>query len=181
MPLAEIANALLVTFIATEYQFRSEDRYNLFLSRATRIALLLVAAINVIERVSGVSVFLQELLYDMYHIPKILLAAGAYVAALYVDCRRSLSSLTLRAFVAKVALAFMKVAPWYPFLAVLISFGFLFVISIWEALHLPLGYLNMPIYYGTLYGPFSMVYFNVKKKIIEEKNSLPFAHLQRQK
>ncbi|KAG7374737.1 hypothetical protein IV203_013832 [Nitzschia inconspicua] len=69
------------------------------------------------------------------------------------------------AFLPKVGWAFFKVLPAYPFLAVLISFGFLFVINIWEFLHLPEEWLNMPIYYGTLYGPFAYTYVHVKQQV----------------
>jgi hypothetical protein len=79
----------------------------------------------------------------------------------------------LASFLRQVAIAFLRILPVYPFLAVLISFVFLFVISAFEALHLPLEILNMPIYYGTLYGPFSYIYYNVKRRVIESTQSLP--------
>lgn len=77
-------------------------------------------------------------------------------------------------FLPKVGWAFLKVLPAYPFLAVLISFGFLFVINIWEFLQLPEEWLNMPIYYGTLYGPFAYTYVHVKQQVVcYESNALP--------
>jgi hypothetical protein len=51
-------------------------------------------------------------------------------------------------------------------LAVLISFIFMFVISIWDFLKLPEEWLQWPIYYGTLYGPFVYVYCTVKRQVL---------------
>ena len=47
------------------------------------------------------------------------------------------------------------------------------VVNAWEALGLPTEVLNWPIYYGTLYGPFSCVYFRVKKGVEDERGALP--------
>jgi hypothetical protein len=183
MPFAEIANALFLTYVATEYHFVSEGSRSFqqaVQSRANRVALALVVCINLFDRLTGAATLVNELMRDLFHFPKILLAAILYVATLYADCLRIQRTLTALNYFKRVGIAFLKVAPWYPFLAVVISFGFLFVISIWEALRLPLEWLNMPIYYGTLYGPFSMVYFNVKRKIMEEKEFLPSTQLERE-
>lgn len=77
------------------------------------------------------------------------------------------------AFLPKVGHAFIRVLPAYPFMAVAISFCFMFVISLWEALHLPLEWLNGPIYYGTLYGPFAWIYIHVKTRVRQEASALP--------
>jgi hypothetical protein len=54
--------------------------------------------------------------------------------------------------------------PVYPFIAVIISFIFLFVITAFEQLHLQTAVLNGPIYYFTLYGPLMLTYWDVKRK-----------------
>jgi hypothetical protein len=118
---------------------------------------------------------------------KFCLAASSYVLALYTDVhydRKRSSSNNSKSknknkirrrkilpfksvFMPKVLWTFLKILPAYPFLAVLISFLFLFVIDIWEYIfHLPLEWLNKPIYYGTLYGPFAYTYVYVKKEIL---------------
>ena len=74
--------------------------------------------------------------------------------------------LPCRAFLPRVGRSFVRVLPAYPFLAVLISFVFMFVISIWEFFKLPERWLQWPIYYGTLYGPFVYVYCTVKRQIL---------------
>lgn len=106
---------------------------------------------------------------------KICSAATSYVVALYVDVHRLRNNKRKHTannkinrrkkripfksvFLPKVGWTFIKILPAYPFLAVLISFLFLFVVDLWEYIfHLPLEWLNKPIYYGTLYGPFAAV------------------------
>lgn len=113
---------------------------------------------------------------------KLFLAASSYVTALYFDIHRDRSNnsktkqekpspkMPFRSiFLPKVGWAFLKILPAYPFLAVLISFVFLFVVDFWEyVLHLPLEWLNNPIYYGTLYGPFAYTYVHVKKEVLRK-------------
>jgi hypothetical protein len=131
---------------------------------------------------------------------KATLAATCYVLALYVDINRkafffrkknkfeddnattgsssSSSSagaiiLPFSVYVSKVGWAFLKILPAYPFLAVLISFMFLFVINLWEFLHLPLEWLNDPIYYCVLYGPFAYTYVHVKNEVVANTTTIP--------
>ncbi len=113
---------------------------------------------------------------------KLFVAATSYVTALYLDIHRDRGNnnnnkkskpppkMPFRSvFLPKVGWAFLKILPAYPFLAVLISFVFLFVVDIWEyILHLPLEYLNMPVYYGTLYGPFAYTYVHVKNEVLRK-------------
>ena len=73
-----------------------------------------------------------------------------------------------RFFIRQLLQSFCRLLPVYPFLAVLISFGFLFLITTFETLHLPLEILNMPIYYGTLYGPLGLMYWDVKKCVVRD-------------
>lgn len=121
---------------------------------------------------------------------KIFVAAASYVLALYVDIHRvrkagpngdsgknqtsskhRTKKLPFRSvFLPKVGWAFLKILPAYPFLAVLVSFVFLFVVDLWEFLHLPLEWLNNPIYYGTLYGPFAYTYVHVKQEVLRGNN-----------
>lgn len=182
--ISEVANALLLTFLATEYLVLASDSSfipstnetwnRLSKSRRNRILLLATFCINLFDRVSGLSRIADDLFQGILHIPKILFAAIAYVIALYADCRRIFPCMNFwREFMPQLLIAFCYVLPVYPFMAVLISFGFLLVINLFEFLRIPLEYLNMPIYYGTLYGPFSLVYWRVKEKLDQRKNSLP--------
>jgi hypothetical protein len=180
MPFSEVFNALLITYVATEYSLVSSSKQGFsikkFLSaRHNQVVLLVVFTVNLVDRLlsgSAATTFVKEFFERLLHAPKILLAAFLYVVVLYVDCLRHTSGgtnkLTIRRFLGRVGIQFLKILPLYPFLAVLISCGFMFIISAFEHLNLPLEWLNWPIYYGTLYGPFSLVYFQVKAKIVEE-------------
>ena len=160
--ISEVLNALFLTYIATEY------------SSVTLCALpcLVVVAVNLVERLSFLGAAVSNVLHQFLHIPKVLFAAISFVVLLY-DCRRVHPTLRVLPYLQQVGLAFLYVLPVYPFLAVLISFGFLFIINIFEFLHLNEEILNWPIYYGVLYGPFSFVYWRVKEKVMQEKSSLP--------
>jgi hypothetical protein len=176
--ISEVSNALLLTYFATEYLLATNNGPNgkdtsLLLSRRNIVTVLVVALINVLDRISGLAPFANDVLQGFLHLPRILFAAAAYVVALYVDCRRVAVSLSFLSFLRTVGTAFLYILPVYPFMAVLISFVFLFVIRLFEVLHLPLGWLNAPIYYGCIYGPFSMVYFRVKQRIVLDRTSLP--------
>lgn len=182
--ISEVANALLLTFIATEYLIignnsnifpsNNDAGKRLWRSRRNQLLLLATAFINFFDRVSGLTEIAENMFQGVLHIPRILFAAIAYIIALYSDCRRNFPSMDFwREFLPQVLRAFCYVLPVYPFMAVLISFGFLLVINLFEFLRIPLEYLNMPIYYGTLYGPFSLVYWRVKEKFDQRRNSLP--------
>jgi hypothetical protein len=177
--ISEVVNTLFLTYLASEYLI-AEDLPSRQRSHHSRISIqptiavfLIVLLVNTLDRLTGAIDIANRLLQGFLHLPRILFAATAYVVALYIDVRRRVVPVTIKAFSAKVGWAFIKVLPAYPFLAVLISFVFLLVINLWEALHLPLEWLNAPIYYGTLYGPFAWVYVHVKRQVCEEATSLP--------
>lgn len=175
MPFSEVFNALLITYVATEYSISSSSKNGFslkafLLSRHNQVFLAVVIVVNVVDRVIGAGSLLKDFFERLLHAPKIILAAVLYIAVLYVDClRHAPNNLTPKRFMGRVGIEFLKILPLYPFLAVLISCVFMFIISFCEHLHLPLDWLNWPIYYGTLYGPFSLVYFQVKSKIVEEE------------
>ena len=179
--ISEVVNALCITYVATEYILASTSTIDSRLwwkkcSRAQHMVGIVasVVLINVLDRVSGAATLANEIVHGLFHVPKVLLCALLYVIVLYIDCRRYAAPvLTLKTFSRHVGAAFCRVAPAYPILAVMISFVFMFVISAFEALKLPLEWLNMPIYYGTLYGPFSVMYYVVKKRVLQDYYSLP--------
>lgn len=189
--ISEVVNALFLTYLATEYTLSTNNNNNnaslssirkhsngksRWRSNTTVITVSLsVAVINLLDQITGAAAVLHSGLQGFLHLPKILFAAIIYVLALFIDCRQLCHGelLFFKMFLPMVSRAFVRVLPVYPFLAVLISFGFLFVINLFEFLHLPEEWLNLPIYYGTLYGPFSFVYWKVKEKVIHDRNSLP--------
>ena len=182
--LHEVANALFVTYVATEYLVKLDSLgcspwRELSASKPVRAGGCLVVFVNMCTHVHfhlrGAAVVSAAggALKFVSHLPRVSFAAIAYVLALFFDCRRSQPTITVWDLLRKVGSAFCRIAPIYPFLAVMISFVFLFVISFFEAFHLPLKWLNMPIYYGTLYGPFSAIYWNVKRRVVESSEMLP--------
>jgi hypothetical protein len=178
--ISEVLNALLLTYLATEYSIASHTIAFGRDDTATRrsrhrhvLPCVVVGLFNLVERFSVLGSVVSDTLHQLFYIPKIIVAALLYVIVLYYDCRRVHTTLLVATFLKQVGVSFLYVLPVYPFLAVLVSFGFLFVITVFEFLHLNEDILNWPIYYGTLYGPFSLVYWRVKQKIVQEKTVLP--------
>mmetsp|Transcript_4218 Transcript_4218/g.5551 ORF Transcript_4218/g.5551 Transcript_4218/m.5551 type:complete len:195 (-) Transcript_4218:191-775(-) len=183
MPISEISNALLLTYLATEYLVasnrldvrQSADWAAQLLKPRNVLAGLVVAALNLVERFSGAFDRIDVFFHAFFHAPKIIFAGSLYMVALYIDCSKvnHKSYLPVRLYLGKVGVAFCYVLPVYPFLAVLISFGFLCIITIFDLLRINPEFLQWPIYYGTLYGPFSFVYWKVKRSVVDDQSSLP--------
>jgi len=156
-------------------------------SRPLQYAFVVVLCINLFVHFHASGVALAEWIHvkvgSSFHIPRIFVALFSFLLALYWDCRHkykynsrhqsSPAPWSNGYFFRQLLQSFCRLLPIYPFLAVVISFGFLFVISAFEKLHLPLQILNMPIYYGTLYGPLMMMYWDVKKTVARSGNVLP--------
>lgn len=161
-------------------------------SRPLRYSFVLVLSINAFVHFHAAGEALAEWIHTkvetLFRIPRIVVAISSFLLALYWDCRQKYkynstknsdqSSLhaapwSNRYFLRQLMQSFCRLLPVYPFLAVVISFGFLFVITVFEKLNLPMEILNMPIYYGTLYGPLMMLYWDVKKTVARSGNVLP--------
>jgi hypothetical protein len=191
--ISETLNALFITYLVSEYlvetnhhhhrdrsssvPFHKRDWTRRLLTRHVGVSALALFAINLAERNStAVAPFLRDALRRFLHLPKVVLIMMLYLIALYVDCRRSSysssSPLRLRLFLRRVGVSFCQLLPAYPILAILISFGFLFVINFFEFMKWNVEILNAPIYYGTLYGPFSLIYWNVKRGVMDDARSL---------
>ena len=183
--ISEVLNSLLMTYVASEYLIfeslsgRREPGVVSFLrARGKYISFLVTVVIsaNLLDHhpTGGLHTTLfKTLVDDFLHIPKVVFAMIAYLIALYYDIHRVAPLLTFRQFAGKISWALLRHAPAYPLLAVLISFGFLFVITLWDMLGLPDAWLNAPIYYGTLYGPLAFIYVTVKGQVVHEVTSLP--------
>ena len=175
-----------------------DDNHNGIGNTNQRIIFITIAVViwNMFDYISGFGDLIHHFLdiIFLYHIPRIIFVASSYVITLYYDCyfavqrqvqqqlqyvdgkstgtKESVSSsvLTWKNFLPRIFRYFIRILPIYPIMAVLISFIFLFVISIFELLHISTDILNAPIYYGTLYGPFSYIYYHVKHDIITEQH-----------
>ncbi len=156
-------------------------------SRPTQYSFIAVFLINLFVHFHNTGVALARWIHSKveggFYIPRICLAIISFSVALYYDCRRvaltssrensnrscgtSAEKWSNEFFFRLLFNCFCRLLPIYPFLAVIISFGFLFVATLFEKMHLPTRILNMPIYYGTLYGPLSFMYWDIKKGIVD--------------
>ena len=160
-----IIQTLTTTFITSKH------------TRPIRITFIVVLSINIFASFHEIGVSISQWIHNKiiesssfsFHVPRVLIAITSFVTTLYWDCRTKYIQNTKKDlqlnnnnnntapwsnsyFIRQLLQSFCRLLPVYPFLAVVISFGFLFIISAFEKLHLPLQILNMPIYYGTLYG-----------------------------
>jgi hypothetical protein len=102
---------------------------------------------------------------------KIAVVGTAFFVLCYCDCRRLCPKLCPANFSREVGVSLLRLAPVCPFLAVLISTFFLFLVTVLGWIGVDTGRdtaLNPIIYYTTLYGPFATVYFNVKQTFARE-------------
>ena len=63
--------------------------------------------------------------------------------------------------------------------AVVISCGFLVIITFVENMGISPDFLNLPVYYGTLYGPLALTYWEVKMQCASLRYELPTASTMR--
>ena len=172
--LLEAVNSVFLTFLITEFLLGDDRTTTLHRlgatfksqhSRPLRYAFVAVVTINILVNLHATFAGWIHDVVTLIRIPRIVVAITSYLLALYWDCRHkyglnakdrfgpvAAAPWSNRNFFRHLLQSFCRLLPVYPFLAVVISFGFLFVISIFEKLLLPLEMLNMPIYYGTLYG-----------------------------
>lgn len=178
--ISEVLNALFLTYVATEYHLKSIETRSTSHGYQARVvngrtfgAAAGTVVVTILDRTSGASAAANKLFQGFLYAPKIFFIIIAYIVALYIDCKRIQRDLITRQFLWALIRAFVQILPFYPLLAVIFSFGCLIVINIFEFLRLPQEMLNWPVYYVTLYGPFSMVYFMVKESYLREKMTLP--------
>jgi hypothetical protein len=142
-------------------------------NRKHKLIFVIVVIINVFDQITGAAAAINWALQGFLHIPKVIFAAVTYFLAIYIDVRSNVVIDFRREYLPLVGKAILYILPVYPILAVFISFGFLFIITAFEKLGIPVEILNWPIYYGTLYGPFSYIYYSIKQQVLRDKTSLP--------
>ena len=153
MPAYEVTLSLVATYGASEYLYGSQRRAGYAVVGALAANLLLLAPA------------LSPLLGLKAKVP---LVATIYVASLYVDtvaCRGQFGGGA--EFLSALMDAAVRLLPLFPLLSVMFAFVFLELGELCEHM---LGmsdasisaWLNQPIYYGVLYGPFAYIYVRVK-------------------
>lgn len=93
----------------------------------------------------------------------------SFLLVLYYDIYRFRNDMTLKAFLMGVFQAIIYSLGAIPILMILISFAFLILSALLEAtgIHPEDSVLwNQLIYYGTLYGPFYIIYWNAKYRLL---------------
>jgi len=155
MPIVEIVTSCLLTYSSTEYLYGTKRR--------ALHAAWVVIGLQLLEAFISLKFSWRLSLPANLWPLKVVLVAGTFIATLWLDCAR-VRRPEPRAFAAELGRAMLVLLPVFPWVTVLLSFGFLVLGSALEFAGLPTRVLNGPIYYGTLYGPFSIVYHQVKKR-----------------
>eukprot|EP00656_Telonema_subtile_P021410 TRINITY_DN22449_c0_g1_i1.p1 TRINITY_DN22449_c0_g1~~TRINITY_DN22449_c0_g1_i1.p1 ORF type:complete len:247 (-),score=65.45 TRINITY_DN22449_c0_g1_i1:201-941(-) len=104
---------------------------------------------------------------------KVLTLLVVFGAACLVDVRRRIPEMSVQQFLSNAQAAVLLVLPVCPCLSVMMSVGFLVIITVLEKLRIDPHFLNSTIYYGTMYGPFYFVYVETKYACIRQGNLLP--------
>lgn len=105
---------------------------------------------------------------------RILLALVAYPMACFTDLWRSCPGLTLHIFLAATPRAVLLTACLFAPAVMVIAAAFLAFLSMLERLGIDPHILNMPVYYGVIYGPFVTYYFAMKRQLLSKASLLPF-------
>ena len=102
----------------------------------------------------------------------VVVVAFFFTFAAYLDVRREMSTLTFTLFLPHAVMGLKWILPVFPCLMVGFSLLFFVLVLLVEGVGIDSHILNYPIYYGTLYGPFSLIYWNVKKKLLKSGDGL---------
>lgn len=100
---------------------------------------------------------------------RVLVIGGAYYGLSLWDMRRRRPDMPAGEFLSYFLLAAGQSAAVLPLAVVAIAAGFLLLVTLLEAVHLPVTWLNWPIYYGALYGPFATVYYFAKQRALSAR------------
>jgi hypothetical protein len=107
-----------------------------------------------------------------FHLPSsfvLLLVVVAFTALAWWDVRRARPDLTPRVFARQIGVSTLESLILLPVASMAVALGFLVLIGALDALHSSTVWLNSPIYYGVLYGPFSTIYFFTKRRCITNR------------
>lgn len=87
-----------------------------------------------------------------------------YVSALYLSWLRKDEHIPLLLFITELSSAMTTTLVMFPFFGLLIAMCFLALSSVFEVLRLNTTYLDGPIYYAVLYGPFMTAFFLLQRR-----------------
>ena len=141
----ELVVSVLATYASSEYLHGSRRR-------AFIAAVCCVAANGLL--------WLPVVLPALALYSKVPLAAGVFVTVLYADTASRLGGFWK--FLGALQEAIGRLIPLFPFISLSIAFLFLEIGELFDHYGIPTLWLNNPIYYGVLYGPFAYLYIRVK-------------------
>lgn len=100
---------------------------------------------------------------------RILVIGAAYYGLSLWDVRRRRPDMLAGEFLGHFLLAAGQSVAVLPLATIAVACGFLLLVTLLEAVHLPTAWLNWPIYYGALYGPFCTVYYFAKRRALSAR------------
>jgi len=157
MPFSEILSSVALTYASSEFLYGSKARGAAGLGG---VCLIQLAGWATTLHFSITTALPRNIPLVL----KVPIVALLFTAALWVDCGRY-TKLDVNTFAKELGSTILLFVPIFPWVAIIISFFFFLAVSVLDFVGLPVDFLNWPIYYGTLYGPFSLVYMRVKRRI----------------
>ena len=146
MVLHELVVSVLVSYASSEFLHGSRRRAS--------IAACMALAVNALFLLSAV------VLPTLALWSKVPLVAFVFFVVLYVDTASRLGGYWQ--YMGALHEAMGRLIPLFPLFSLAFAFLFLEIGELCERMGLPTLWLNDPIYYGVLYGPFLYLYVRVK-------------------
>uniref|UniRef100_A0A061R1K5 Uncharacterized protein n=1 Tax=Tetraselmis sp. GSL018 TaxID=582737 RepID=A0A061R1K5_9CHLO len=163
--LVSFTTALVVTFLGLSRLLHKNNRLS-FLLEGPYIFCLFFATWFGIWILSSLSGLASCLGTEASQLAVKFTATGlSYYALCYWDVKQYKPGFSHRDFVANFAVATTKALALLPIVTVLVASFFLVLVTFLEFFRMPTAWLNWPIFYCALYGPFLSIYFLVKRQV----------------
>ena len=168
--LAEMVGSSLIIFIIVTSLFIA---YKYITSYTESSNYNFYQDIFIVSAISIVFIVLRLLGFDHYlkhtEALKILILICFFSLLLYIDIKRLNESITLQSYMIAISQSIIYSIFALPIIAIGISFLFLIIISIFDKLGMDTEhseFLNRLVFYGTMYGPFYIIYWNAKIRLL---------------
>mmetsp|Transcript_8554 Transcript_8554/g.22066 ORF Transcript_8554/g.22066 Transcript_8554/m.22066 type:complete len:183 (-) Transcript_8554:210-758(-) len=174
--LLELTNALTLTYLASEYILKDQLNFERQESGiVTRRSVYVVAAWLLVN----VTYFVVRLVSQWgllgLHLPAwvlYILVPTLFFSLAWWDVRRIKPETTFPSFFRQTTLSTLESLIILPLVSIAVAIAFLLLVAVCDVLHVPTTWLNSPIYYGVLYGPFSAIYFLTKRRCVKKKAAI---------
>ena len=188
----ELWNSLCLTLLASELTLRQDTadqwawgcaRRNWFgvwllpniVFVGVRFTSLASTAVDELLHNAGVALsFVSVLLKSSA--ARALVVAAAFAGTLWLSLTRTHAgqALTPLAFARILMVSVLESLPILPIIACVVAFAFLVLVSLCQWLALPTSWLNWPIYFGVLYGPFATIFFVARRRFSRSTRTSSF-------